>query len=566
MLESIRIRNLGVIVDAHIEVGAGLTVLTGETGAGKTMVLTALNAMLGGRTDAGLIRDGASHADVEATWVLPADGFEVLRDRLDEIDADVDDDGDVWAVVVSRKLAAQGRSKSTLGGRSVAGATLQEVIEPLVAVHGQADQWRLLRSNEQRAILDAFGDVDIAAYRERYRTWRAAVRALEEFDADVARQGVELEGLRAGVAAIDAVEPVDGEVEDLDRLANMLSHAVMIAEAAEEMRRALTDDESHTAEMSLGMALRAADRIVGVDTAFGSVRDLVAQAQVSVHEAISALGAYLADVGADPQRLQQVEERRRVLKQVLRTYGPTVAEVLAWREQARDRLAHLADPEAHRAELAGQAEAAWQMVLQASSALSAARAEAAERLAAQVTEELQSLAMAGSALVVELVPHAGGLTETGAEEVRFGLQNHRGGSARPLAKGASGGELARVMLAIEVVVAGGTSVPTFVFDEVDAGVGGRAAIEVGRRLAALARRAQVLVVTHLPQVAAFADTHIVVRKDASGSVGTSDVVAVVDTDRVTELVRMLSGLPDSDVGAEHAKELLELAERARIAS
>ena len=567
VLESVRIRNLGVIVDAQLDMGAGLTVLTGETGAGKTMVLTALNALLGAKAESSLVRDGSPSADIEAIWVLPNGDHGDVRDRLAELGADLDDDGARSAVVVSRRIAAQGRSRATLGGRSVASATLRDVIEPLVAVHGQADQWRLLRADEQRAMLDTFGNIDLGPYRLAFRTWRQAQQALLAFDDDVKRQGAEVEIMRAGLAQIDAVEPVEGELESLQRLAGMLSNAVMIAEAAEEMRTELAGDTDGTADAALTRALRAADRIGAVDPHIGSVRDLLAHAQVLVREAITALGSYLADVEADPGRLQEIEERRRELGGLLRSFGPTLADVLRWRADAAERLAHFADPEAHRAALIAECDAAQQAALDLAAQITAARTAAATQLATAVTEELQSLAMAGSALDVALVPLGGesgdALGEFGAEVVQFGLRTHQGGSARPLAKGASGGELARVMLALEVVLAGSAVVPTFIFDEVDAGVGGRAAIEVGRRLAALAKRAQVLVVTHLPQVAAFADTHIVVRKDSGGSVVSSDIAIVDGEDRVTELVRMLSGLPESDAGAVHAKELLQLAERAR---
>ena len=567
MLESVRIRNLGVIVDAQLDMGPGLTVLTGETGAGKTMVLTALNALLGAKAESALVRDGSASADIEAIWILPDGDHVDVRDRLLELGADLDDDGGSSAVVVARSIAAQGRSRATLGGRSVASATLREVIEPLVAVHGQADQWRLLRADEQRAMLDTFGGIDIGPYRTAYRSWRQAQQALDAFDEDVQRQGAELDVLRAGLAQIDAVEPVEGELESLQRVAGMLGHAVMIAEAAEEIRSSLAGDGDDHADASLASALRAADRIAGVDPQFESVRELIVQAQVLVREAVTALGSYMADVEADPARLQEIEERRRALTALLRSFGPTLADVLQWRADAAERLAQFADPGAHREALIAECDTAHQAVAELAAQITAARTAAATQLAAAVTEELQSLAMAGSGLDVQLVPLGQepdrSFGEFGAEAVQFGLRTHQGGTPRPLAKGASGGELARVMLALEVVLAGSAASPTFIFDEVDAGVGGRAAIEVGRRLAALAQRAQVLVVTHLPQVAAFADTHIVVRKDAGGSVVSSDIAVVEGEDRVTELVRMLSGLPESDAGAVHAKELLQLAERAR---
>lgn len=567
MLESLRIRNLGVIVDASIEMGPGLTVLTGETGAGKTMVLTALGAMLGQKTDAGLIRANTDGADIEATWVIPRSGFDDIQDRLTEIDAQMDavDDGSV--LIVNRTIPMQGRSKTTLGGRSVASATLREVIEPLVAVHGQADQWRLLRADEQRAILDTFGNVDTSTYRTVFRAWRRAVEILALFDRDLKDHSAHIEQGKIGLAAISAVQPEPGEDEHLNRLANVLGHAVSIAQDAQEIRLALDGqgEADDVASSALDRALRAADHIAAVDPAIGGVRDLIAQSQVLVQEAATTLRAYIADVDIDPARLSEVEERRRALSDLKRRFGPTLDEVLAWRAQTEQELAELTDPKAHRLALqAGVDKAGAELQVEAAK-VSKVRSRAAVALCEQVSQELQSLAMAGSALVVELTPLANGPGEHGAETITFMLQSHATGKPRPLAKGASGGELARVMLALEVTLAGTSAVPTFVFDEVDAGVGGRAAIEVGRRLADLGRSAQVLVVTHLPQVAAFAHTHIVVRKEADGSVNASDVREVMGDERVTEITRMLSGLAESDTGAEHARELLELAAQERVA-
>jgi DNA repair protein RecN (Recombination protein N) len=567
VLESLRIRNLGVIVDATLDMGRGLTVLTGETGAGKTMVLTALGAVLGQKADPGLIRFGVDRADVEATWVVPAEGFAHIHERLNEIDAQLDVVADGSVLIVNRSIAAQGRSKTTVGGRSVASATLREVIEPLVAVHGQADQWRLLRADEQRTILDTFGGIDIAAYRQVYRTWRDATSALEQFDHDVQDATAHVAVLRSGLAAIEAVQPEVGEDEHLDRLSNVLGHAVSIAQDADEIRLALDaqGEADHDAGEALDRALRAADRIAAVDAGIAGVRELLSQSQVLIHEAAAALGSYVAEIDVDPGRLGEVEERRRALNDLKRRFGPSLADVLTWRDQAQTTLTEIADPAAHRAALQSAIEQAATALEAQAALVTALRSTAAEQLGSQVTGELQALAMAGNALVVELLPLPGGPGDFGAETVVFHLQTQAGGPPRPLAKGASGGELARVMLAIEVVVAGSTAVPTFVFDEVDAGVGGRAAIEVGRRLAALGRTAQVLVVTHLPQVAAFADTHIVVRKEADGSVNSSDVHAVTGDERVTEIARMLSGLAESDTGADHARELLDLAAHERVA-
>lgn len=574
MIASLRIRNLGVIEDTTLELGPGLTVLTGETGAGKTMVLSALRMIMGARTDAGLVRQGATVCDVEAIWqVRPADPAAFLA-RLDEIGAECEPLDDGVEIIATRSVAAGGKTKATVGGRAVPAGTLREITEPLVAVHGQADQWRLLHSAEQRAILDAFGvpDALLAEYRTAFTDWRATVAQLEQITGAAADRARRAEEFRFGIAQIDAVAPQPGEDAELDQRARVLGHAVTLMHDGTEARDALigSDDDQHPADaMSATMAaLRALDRIAAIDDGVAPVQQAVRDAQHALGEASTALEQYLSDIDADPARLQEAEERRRALTDLKRRYGPTLDDVLAWREMAAAELDLVDTHDEHVDRLREQIAAGAAQVRTLAADITTARTQAAEELAAAVSLEMQSLAMAGSQFIVDLdtADDLAEFTESGADRVVFTMIAHPGSPPRPLAKGASGGELARVMLALEVVLAGGSSVPTFVFDEVDAGVGGRAAVEVGKRLANLAAHAQVLVVTHLPQVAAFADHHVVVEKNTDGLITATGLRTVTEDARVAELVRMLSGLPDSEVGADHAREMLASAEVERVAA
>jgi len=562
MIESLRISNLGVIAEASVELNPGLTVLTGETGAGKTMVLTALGLILGDRADPALIRAGTDHCSVEAIFTMPASPE--LIERLDDIGADTDTAGDHLDVIATRTLTV-GKSRAILGGRSVPSGTLRSFTEPMVAVHGQADQWRLRRAAEQLAILDSYAGVDLAEYQAQFRAWRRLHEQLQAWHQDASQAQRAAQERADGLAAIAAVDPQPGEDADLDARAGALGHAVSIQQDAAEAQHALLGDEDDIAASdamsAMIRALRAGERIVAVDPRAADVVGHMRGAQGAIAEAASALQHYADAIDADPAALARIEERRRAIADLKRRYGPSLDDVLSWRDAAA-READL-DIGTQIAEAAERLTVLEAEVLHQASAISALRIAAAERLTAAVAEELAVLAMPGARLGVDFESGSGieACTESGIDQITFTLASHAGGTPRPLAKGASGGELARVMLALEVVLAGTTDVPTFVFDEVDAGIGGRAAVEVGRRLAALAERAQVLVVTHLPQVAAFADTHIVVDKTTTGAVAATDVRVLDDGGRVDELVRMLSGLPDTSAGADHAREMLASAKR-----
>src|SRR5580693_4176523 len=561
MLEEVRINGLGVIDDAVLELSAGFTALTGETGAGKTMVVTALGLLFGGRADPARVRPGAARAAVEGRLLVSP---EVARE-VEDAGGDLDEDGTV--LVLSRSVSAEGRSRAFAGGRSVPVSLLQVLADDLVAVHGQAEQ-QLLKPGRQRDALDRFGGPELAVVLSDYRRVFGRHRAVrEELDALTQAERertAEAETLRHGLAEIEAAAPMAGEDVALLAEDERLSNADALHAAAATAHEALAGDPAASSVDAsdvltlLGIAGRALEPVRSHDPVLAGLAARLSEASYLLSDLAADLASYTESLDSDPARLAAVQERRATLGRLVRAYGgpsADVAGVLDWAKQAGARLAELEGDTDKITALADE-----------EADLATLRSAAARQFAAEVTAELTALAMPHASLSAVLTeldepgPH-------GADDVEIRLAAHPGAPPLPLHKGASGGELSRVMLAIEVVFAGADPVPTFVFDEVDAGVGGKAAVEVGRRLARLARLAQVVVVTHLPQVAAFADTHLVVEKADDGSVTRSGVIRLDQQGRVRELSRMLAGLEDSELGQAHAGELLGLAaaERARLA-
>ncbi|RFU19272.1 DNA repair protein RecN [Geodermatophilus marinus] len=575
-LTELRIRGLGAIDDVTLELGDGLTVVTGETGAGKTMVVTGLTLLFGGRADPGRVRANG-RAGVEGRLALPADS--PVWERAADAGADPDDDG---SLILARTVSAEGRSRAHLGGRSVPVGVVAELAEGLLAVHGQSDQLRLSRPAEQRRALDRYAGAEHLALLEAYRTaharWRERSADLERRRGQARELAQAADVLRSGLAEIEAVAPQPGEDDELDAQARRLGDADALRAAADEARLALVGDVTgdlggEGVPQDAGAALAVAERALAGsdDPALVLLAKDLADAVAVVSDVATQLAGYVADLDADPARLAEVLDRRAALTALVRKYadpGDGVAGVLAWAEDARGRLAELDVSDEALEALERAREAARAEVDDLGARVSAGRRAAADGFAAEVGRELAGLAMKSAqvSFSVESDPAAPG--PEGVDEVALLMSAHPGAPPRPVHKGASGGELSRVMLAIEVVFAGADPVPVMVFDEVDAGVGGQAAGEIGRRLARLARRHQVVVVTHLAQVAAFADTHLVVDKapDAGAGVTATDIRAVDGEDRVRELARMLSGLADSDTGHAHARELLAVAAEARAAA
>jgi DNA repair protein RecN (Recombination protein N) len=632
MLEEVRITGLGVIDDAVLELSPGFNVVTGETGAGKTMVVSGLGLLFGGRADPSRVRPGADRANVEGRLSVEADG--TVARQVNDAGGDLDDEGDT--LIVSRSVSAEGRSRAYAGGRSVPVSLLTYLADDLVTVHGQADQQQLLKPGRQREALDRFAGPGLAAllasYQRAYQRHREVRRELDELTSQAREREREAEDLRLGLAEIEQAEPADGEDVELLAEEQRLSHADALHAAATTAHEALLGDPSSgqydaaDAVTLLGVARQALESAAHHDAALAALGARVSEVAYLVSDVAADLASYAQSVEADPARLAAVQERRATLSRLIRLFGGPaggpgairrvgeardsgqapdagratgsagaaervgtaadvpadedgaaatrgapdaaaggVAAVLAWAKRAADRLAELEGDDDRIAGLTEEEADLAAEVGQLAGQLSAARKEAADRFAADVTAELVALAMPHARLTVAVTP----LTEPGphgADDIEIRLSAHPGAPALALHKGASGGELSRVMLAIEVVFAGADPVPTFVFDEVDAGVGGKAAVEVGRRLARLARRAQVIVVTHLPQVAAFADTHLVVEKADDGSVTRSGVARLDQPGRVRELSRMLAGLEDSEFGRAHAEELLAAAAAERAVS
>lgn len=574
VLEEMRIRSLGVIDDAVVELSPGFTAVTGETGAGKTMVVTSLGLLLGGRADPALVRIGAKAAVVEGRIVMRPDAPAAVR--AEEAGAELDD----GALLISRTVSAEGRSRAHVGGRSVPVGLLGELADDLVAVHGQTDQQGLLRPARQRQALDRYaGDavaVPLEKYGSAYRRLRAVTVELDEITTRARERAQEADLLRFGLDEIAAVEPVAGEDAELAAEAERLGHAEALAQAAQAAHGALAgnpeDPEAIDANMLVAGAHRALEAVRSHDPALAALAERIGELGILLSDVAGELAGYADDLDADPLRLAAVEERRAALTQLTRKYGTegTVEAVLAWAEQGAARLLELDGDDERITELTAERDGLRSELSLLAQALTDARVEAATRFASAVTAELASLAMPHARVTIDIRqsedpegvdvdgrPVAYG--PSGTDEVELLLAPHPGAQPRPIAKGASGGELSRVMLAVEVVFAGTDPVPTYLFDEVDAGVGGKAAVEIGRRLAKLARSAQVVVVTHLPQVAAFADRQLLVEKTNDGSVTRSGVTVLEGEDRVRELSRMLAGHEDSVSARAHAEELLAAA-------
>ncbi len=582
MLEELRITGLGVIEDTTLPLTRGMNVITGETGAGKTMVVTGLGLLFGGRADAARVRADPGRASVEGRVRLSGDKAAEVNARVVDAGAEVDADG---SLLLSRLVTIEGRSRAHVGGRAVPVAMLAELGEHVLAVHGQSDQLRLLRPAEQRGSLDRFAGADheklLGDLRERFAAWRKVADDLDDRRRHARERNQESDLLRLGLEEITRVDPQPNEDDDLRDEAQRLEHAEGLRTAAQAAYFALggasDSDDTPAAGSLLTTARRTLEQQSTVDPLLGELAARIEDASTAVADITATLGGYLASLDADPDRLQTIYERRAALRALTRKYAEDVDGVIAWADHARTRLAELdtsddllEELDRERIRLAGD-------VASLAAEVSKARTHAAMRFSDEVTVELAGLAMPHARVEVVVSPRSPGRSEPvltvagvdcgvgpdGADEVELRLIAHPGAPALPLQKGASGGELSRVMLAIEVVFAGSGGPPTLVFDEVDAGVGGQAAVEIGKRLARLARSHQVLVVTHLPQVAAFADNHLVVAKDTSGAVTTSGVHVVADTERSRELARMLAGLPDSDLGIAHAEELIAVADREK---
>lgn len=575
MIETISIENLGVIAQAELPLGPGLTALTGETGAGKTMVLTSLKLLLGSKADPAIVRTGTQRCVVEGAFALEEDAkcIQIAQEAGCEIEDDL--------LLASRVVPATGRSRAHLGGRAVPASVLGQVGSRLVSIHGQADQLRLRTAAAQRRALDAVGGSEheqlCRQYSSCYRAWTQARQDLETWrEQALAREG-EIAGLRHALEQLEALDPKPGEDQALAEEASRLENLDLLRSGAAEAANAISGDELNDDVANVialvSVARRSLENAADHDSRLASLMPRLNEVAALTSDLAMELTDYLADLDADPDRLAWVHERREQLRRGCLEIGglgqvfANVDELLAFGQHCAVRLAQLDGPLDREAELAAEVERTGKELKTVAKRLSQARTKLAKLLSQQVSAELEGLMMRGAKLQVRLNP----LEQpgpTGMEEVELLLRAHPGAAALPLEKGASGGELSRIMLALEVVLAQHTATKrhTFVFDEIDAGVGGRAAVEIGRRLAALARHHQVIVVTHLAQVAAWAQTQLVVVKQvgqASNEATTTAVETVNGPERVRELARMLSGQSDSQTALRHAEELLEQANMAQ---
>ena len=590
MIDEVRISDLGVIEGAELSLHPGFNVVTGETGAGKTMVVTALGLLLGARAESSAVRRGAPRAQVDAELTVHRDhpavqlaeeaGAWVEEAATAEAEAgdDTADSPDEVALLLGRTVSAKGRSRAGVSGRAVPVSVLGEVGSALVTVHGQTDQLRLRSAGAQRRALDSYAGGEftalLSAYREGFRQYRQLCEELEEITTSEHRRRLEAEQLQQALEQIDEVDPRPGEDEELKAEARKLENVEGLREAARTAATALSGpdmaegfDEAPNAVTLVEQARSALQAVAEQDAALDDVAAQIESVSALLNDAAGQLGGYAAGLDeSGPERLAEVHRRRADLDRLTRLYGPDVEAVVTWAEESRARLMTLQSDEERIESLGTQVREAQERLWQQAAELRRRREQAGGLLAEAVGAELAALSMPHARMVVE-VTETEDLGPDGADAVAMLLAPHAGAEPMPLGRGASGGELSRVMLAIEVVLAAYDSADTFIFDEVDAGVGGKAAVQIGRRLAMLAEHVQVIVVTHLPQVAAFAQNHIRVFKSSvsddseTGGFTASDVAVLGREERIDELARMLAGQEESASARAHARELIAAAAR-----
>ena len=555
MLTELRLNSLGVVAEAVLPLGPGLTALTGETGAGKTMIVAGLGLLLGARADASLVRNGQDRALVQGRWEVG----EIMVKAVEALGGDLDDGVELATL---RQVSSQGRSRATVGGAQVPVSTLAGLLAELATIHGQSEQVRLSSPERQRELLDAFAaPAALEDYRRDFAEHRRITEELARLEAEAMNRAREIDVLRFGLEEIAAVNPQEGEDEALAAEAVRLADADDLKALAMTARGALSGPEEDLDTPSVlglvGVARKALETLSERDPGATELARRITETNYLLTDLAQDVAGYAADLVADPLRQEAVADRRGQLATLTRKYGNDVAEVLEWAERATGRLAELDGADDQIEELRKRAAVLDEALDSAAARISRARKEAAGRLAKLASAELTALAMPHARLEFAVTKAPRG--PHGADRIELVFTANPGSVPGPLGKIASGGELSRVRLALEVVLAGQSPGHTFVFDEVDAGVGGAVGLEIGRRLKRLAADGQVIVVTHLAQVAAFADQHFVIAKSSDGQVTTSDVTPLGEEERAAELARMMSGSGESDAGLRHAKELLTIA-------
>ena len=569
-LEEISIRNLGIIEESHLEFGKGLNVLTGETGAGKTMILTALNLVLGGKSDSALVRHGSDRLTAAATFVIDKKAPASLMSALTESDLEVEES----QLIFSRSVTAEGKSKATCNATTVPASTLSELSAHLIEIHGQSANIQLVKPSRQRELLDRFGGIAIektqreySIHFEAYVDLKNRIKAMKTASTERDKEIAELESF---LESWSKLKPVRNEFSSISDEISRLSSVEDLRIASTGSSEAISDEESG-ALTSLGAAKRFLENAKGRDSRLDAITDQIAESFYILDEASRDLSSYLSGLEADPDRLNELQERKAALSAFVKKWGSAgepdevMVELAAKAKRGREEISDLRGGDERIAQLELELATIKSNLLSAARALSAARTKAAHSLSTAVSAELKQLSMPHTELVVDVItPDYDGVlkesdfTPVGCDEISISIKAHANAAKIAIGKGASGGEMSRIMLALEVVIAESQPVGTYIFDEVDAGVGGKAAIEVGRRLHLLAQRSQVIVVTHLPQVAAWADTHFRVAKRSDGSIVQSGVERLSESARVEEIARMLAGLEESASALEHAAELLAM--------
>ncbi|MGO1291151.1 MAG: DNA repair protein RecN [Brevibacterium linens] len=562
MISELRISHLGVIAEAAVELDTGFTVVTGETGAGKTMFVSALSLLMGRKVGSGVVRKGAEKAEVEGIFTGVA---EPVRERIEEAGGSADDEA-----IISRTVALKGRARATAGGRTVPISVLTDISSDLITLHGQSEQLRLKGAAQQRHLLDAAGGSALAEVAERYRaafeTWRETEARVSRIKDSTAARRERILWLRGCLEAIDKVRPEPGEDETLAAQSAKLGAAAEITRAvgaAHDLLLGSEIDDAGAAVDLVHQAISAITDVEGSDKDLVTIREALGDAVLRLSDSAAELSNYLSGFDELGETSLEETEARRAELGTLAPYGQDVAEVLDFETRSAAELAELEAEDRDLDGLDAELDQARETMEAAASALTEIRKSTADEFSAAVSEELAALSMPKASVAFEISEREP--TTHGADEVRMTFAAHESSLPDDIAKIASGGELSRVMLAIEVVRAASESIPTYVFDEVDAGVGGKAAVEIGRRLAKLARNAQVIVVTHLPQVAAWADTHVTIVKDDEAETVRSGVAELTDSERVVELSRMLAGMDDSASAKAHAAELLDNARQVKEA-
>ena len=565
-LEEISIRNLGIIDTSSLELSKGLNVLTGETGAGKTMILTALSLLLGAKSDSSLVRHGSERLVTSATFSIP----QSLIAQIHDLGGLVED----GSLILTRSVSSDGKSKATASGATVNASTLGEITEPLIAIHGQSANTKIVKSVRQRELLDLLAGTNLqtvlAEYQEIYNTYNEMKAKLKALVTNASARDSQIADLELLTKQWNTLKPTRNEFASVDDEIRKLASIEDLRIAAFGSSAAIGEEDAGVLTV-LGQARKLLEAAKGKDQVLDEIATSVAESFFLIGDAHAALVSYLASLEADPSRLDFLQERKAALVTFVKKWGRAgsvdeeMAEIAIRVKSAKEMIADLNGGQDRIAELESEIKVVKSKLLAGAKKVSAARVIAAAKLSDGVSAEIAGLSMPHTRFYSDVISpdYDGSLKEsdftvTGCDEILMSIQALKDGPKVALGKGASGGEMSRIMLALEVVIAASAPVGTYIFDEVDAGVGGKAAIEVGRRLHALSQHAQVIVVTHLPQVAAWADRHFVVAKDSDGQIVQSGVSQLDEKARVSEIARMLAGLDESVSAQEHAAELLAM--------